>query len=517
MGLVKMGDLFTLLAWQRLFPPAVMIGQPEVRLAIAWGMALAVRCDEALDIVGEIERDIGGEPSPDREVTRCECKVICSVAIALKDDSETALSIAQDCLDRSADPWTANVASNVVRFGHLKAGDLKKFYATPWIPYSVDEDRRNVFAAVYYRCLQGVAEAQQLRIGSADRYFLEAFRLAEQHGGPNSVAAALPASLIARIRYDQGRLDEAEAMLIDRMPLINAGTMLECVLGAYFVMARVAVHRKNLERAHTLLQWTENQGNTRGWGRLSAAAVLERARLYVDEGRIDQCAECLNRLQSLASEFAAPTSCAWSDIHRYAELTRAYIASAEERFEDAVSILSGLRCELENVQNLHFALRIEARLATVRFKAKQVAEAKACFRGVVTRFARAGIYHTLLDEGPEVGALLAAFQKDAEHTRSPPELMTYVSKLMAFWRSRYQSEPEDIPPSALAEALSARESEILELIADGLSNKEIGRNLAITPETVKSHVKHIFTKLNVEKRAHAVSRAQVLGLTATRQ
>jgi LuxR family transcriptional regulator, maltose regulon positive regulatory protein len=53
------------------------------------------------------------------------------------------------------------------------------------------------------------------------------------------------------------------------------------------------------------------------------------------------------------------------------------------------------------------------------------------------------------------------------------------------------------------------------LIGEGLSNKEIARNLAITPETVKSHVKHIFTKLNVDNRAQAVSRAQILGLAST--
>src|SRR5260370_36210650 len=151
-------------------------------------------------------------------------------------------------------------------------------------------------------------------------------RLAKQHVGPNSVAAALPASLIARIRYDQGRLDEAEAMLVDRVPLINAGTMLECVLSTYFVMARVAVHRKNLERAHTLLQWAENHGNTRGWGRLSAAAVLERARLYVDRGRIGQCAECLCRIARLAARYPAPTNVALSDIHRYAHVALPYIA-----------------------------------------------------------------------------------------------------------------------------------------------------------------------------------------------
>jgi LuxR family maltose regulon positive regulatory protein len=515
MLLVKRGDLFTLLGWQRLFPAALMRSQPEIKLAIAWGMSLAMRPDEAMELAGEIERDSGASHSPDGEVIRCECEAIRSVAIILKDDSEAGLSIAQDCLRQSTDPWTANVASNVIRLGHLKRGDLKKFYATPWIPYSLDDDRRNVFASVYYRCIQGMAEFQQLRIAAAVRYYLDAMRLAEQHVGPNSVAAALPASLIARIRYEQGRLDEAESMLIDRMSLINAGTMLDCVLSAYFVMARIAVHRMNLERAHTLLELAENQGNTRGWGRLSAAAVLERARLCLSEGRIDEAAERVNRLERLAAAHPAPTNCAWSDIHRYTALGRAYVASAEQRFDDAIPILDGLRHELDGARNLHFALRVETHLATVMFRAKQVAEALASFGGIVTSFARVGIYHTILDEGAEVGPLLAAYQKNAERTEGSSELMSYVSNLIAAWNSRYQSEPQQIQTSAIAESLSAREGNILKLIAEGLSNKEIARNLAITPETVKSHVKHIFTKLNVEKRAQAVSRAQILGLAGT--
>jgi Bacterial regulatory proteins, luxR family len=53
------------------------------------------------------------------------------------------------------------------------------------------------------------------------------------------------------------------------------------------------------------------------------------------------------------------------------------------------------------------------------------------------------------------------------------------------------------------------------LIAQGRGNKEIARILSIAPETVKSHVKHIFIKLNVQRRAQAVSRAQTLGLAGT--
>lgn len=66
----------------------------------------------------------------------------------------------------------------------------------------------------------------------------------------------------------------------------------------------------------------------------------------------------------------------------------------------------------------------------------------------------------------------------------------------------------------IAESLSSREKSVLQLIGRGLSNKEIGRELSIAPETVKSHVKHIFVKLGVERRMRALTRAQALGLLA---
>ena len=265
----------------------------------------------------------------------------------------------------------------------------------------------------------------------------------------------------------------------------------------------IAVHRINLERASTLLELAENQGNTRGWGRLRAAAVFERARLCLNENRIEEAAEYLNRLERLSADHPAPSNCAWSDIHRYTALARAYLASAEERFDDAISILTGLQRELENARNLHFALRVEIFLAIVRFRAKRF----AC--------APAGIYRTILDEGAEVGPLLAVIQESAQRTGSSLELIAYVSELVKRWRSRYQSETVQTTTSAVADLLSARETDILKLIAEGLSNKEIARDLVIAPETVKSHVKNIFAKLNVEKRAQAVSRAQSLGLAGT--
>jgi len=55
--------------------------------------------------------------------------------------------------------------------------------------------------------------------------------------------------------------------------------------------------------------------------------------------------------------------------------------------------------------------------------------------------------------------------------------------------------------------LTAREQQILDLIADGLTNKEISCNLSISESTVENHIHHVFVKLRISNRAQAVAHA----------
>ena len=69
------------------------------------------------------------------------------------------------------------------------------------------------------------------------------------------------------------------------------------------------------------------------------------------------------------------------------------------------------------------------------------------------------------------------------------------------------------PQSAsLVEPLSQRELEVLHLISQGLSNREISERLFLALDTVKGHNQRIFSKLQVQRRTEAVSRARELGL-----
>ena len=67
-------------------------------------------------------------------------------------------------------------------------------------------------------------------------------------------------------------------------------------------------------------------------------------------------------------------------------------------------------------------------------------------------------------------------------------------------------------PASLNEALSSRELAVLQLIAQGCSNQEISERLFISLNTVKTHARHINSKLDVERRTQAVARAKALGL-----
>ena len=82
-----------------------------------------------------------------------------------------------------------------------------------------------------------------------------------------------------------------------------------------------------------------------------------------------------------------------------------------------------------------------------------------------------------------------------------------AKRLMDFF-----STPKPVSPAETFPELTSREREILDLIAQGHNNAKIAARLFVSPNTVRNHISHIFTKLQVADRAHAIVRAREAGL-----
>ena len=119
-----------------------------------------------------------------------------------------------------------------------------------------------------------------------------------------------------------------------------------------------------------------------------------------------------------------------------------------------------------------------------------------------------GFIRLFVDEGSPMAQLLS--EVVARGIRSD-----YVGRLLAALEvEKPQGETQSYlsPAQPLIEPLSQRELEVLQLIAQGLSNHEIGEKLFLALDTVKGHNQKIFGKLQVQRRTEAVARARELGL-----
>jgi LuxR family maltose regulon positive regulatory protein len=119
-----------------------------------------------------------------------------------------------------------------------------------------------------------------------------------------------------------------------------------------------------------------------------------------------------------------------------------------------------------------------------------------------------GYIRLFVDEG----ALMAQLLREAASRGIRPD---YIARVLTAFEGEPKEERQtaSVPaPSSLIEPLSQRELEILKLITQGLSNREIGERLFLALDTIKGHNRKIFDKLQVQSRTEAIARARELGL-----
>jgi LuxR family maltose regulon positive regulatory protein len=238
---------------------------------------------------------------------------------------------------------------------------------------------------------------------------------------------------------------------------------------------------------------------------IASLAQAWQARVWLAQGRLDLAGKWLD-------EEALEVNCDPEDFdmfHLQEAVVVARVLIAQGRLEEAGELLTRLHGYAQKNGLVATDIEILA-LTSLAYQAQgNLNEALAELEIALALAEPGGFIRVFVDEGPPMARLLyKALDRNIE-----PE---YVGRLLAAFPvsepSKSGPRESQVDQSGLVEPLSERELEVLQLIAEGLTNQEIATRLFLSLNTVKVHTRNIYGKLGVNSRTQAVSRAGEYGL-----
>jgi LuxR family maltose regulon positive regulatory protein len=349
------------------------------------------------------------------------------------------------------------------------------------------------------------------------------------HASGNVLDGMAASTCLGWLEAGRGRLHEAAA----RFREVLRQTSQAQVLSRYEADCRLAlilVEWNELAEAERQLSDARQIGPTVGIGLFTVIEHLSRSRLLRSGARLAEAAsesapaaaaarrpgsggyerlahaeQALIELRrgdlEAAEEWAAGLGPA-TDLLRFPRepealvLTRLWIARG--RTDQALHLLGELVVTAQEAGRLASVVEMQVLRALALDRARRPAEALAALSDAIRQSESGDFVRVFLDEGERIVHLLQQATGDGWTLRSRTRVLAAIRSQMA-----------TLPAAGL---LSAREHEVLKLVAEGRTNREIGDHLVITQNTVKAHLHHLATKLDASSRTTILARARALGL-----
>jgi ATP/maltotriose-dependent transcriptional regulator MalT len=494
-------------------PTGTSLAKIRRDLARAWRLMLALQINQALRMIDQLELQLDDVPPANARRLRAATHLLRAAGFALQDDSLAVLPIAVSLLKKGGTTHDNHAALTLCRLGFWRLGELDCFSLLPRLEPRVRWSKSLAISAMLDLSIEAAVALDHLGLSTAKRLALDALNIAKSTPKQAAGLAAVPACVAAQVLYEEGCLDQADTLLRDRLPVIKTRGPIESALRAYVVLTRIARQRKQHDFAALLLREAEALGERRGWPRLVAACLAERASLLLRGGQTREARLVLEYLDHYAESHRSGSGHATAEITRYRTLTRWRVTWAETPSREAVAGLRQLYHQALEKQDLYVGCGLAVELAQMLAAMEESEEADALFFHTVKAAAAAGLYQVFLEGGQESGMLLRrAYARAAAPASTDLDVLPFVGSLLSRWDARHVGSSPAQPKRRVSDALTARERDVLVMISQGFANKRIARGLEISPETVKSHVKRIFSKLAVGTRTEAVFRAGSLGL-----
>jgi LuxR family maltose regulon positive regulatory protein len=309
---------------------------------------------------------------------------------------------------------------------------------------------------------------------------------------------------MAGVLYEWNDLDAARQSALDGVRLSEIGGFIAYQVFGRALLARICEAQGDRGSALEYIEQAERLGQGSDYALVTALATELRVRLWLAQGNLMAAARWAqkHRVQP-ADELDAAIEIELTAVAR--------TLMAQDRPGDALSVLASLLEASQAAGRTADVIKVRA-LQALAFQAQEDEDrALSALEHALSLAEPEGHVRTFADEGAPMARLLrralATRSGGTEEHGIAPE---YLNRLLA---AIHQVPLATTPAAqALVEPLTEREMEILRLIAGGLSNREIAQELVVAVSTVKSHINHIYGKLEVRNRTQAVARARNLGL-----
>ena len=377
---------------------------------------------------------------------------------------------------RTAAAWTLG-------FGYQLQGDRAAASQAYTDALALSEASGNVMVTIAATtCLGQVREAENQLYSAAESY-RRGLRLA---GDPPLPAACEAYLGIARVLYEWNDLAAAEQHAHRSAQLAPYLDNVDTPAACNMLLARLQLARGDLAGTAALLAQAEHFARQRRFAhRIPEIAALQ-VLLLLRQRNLAAAAQ-------LAQAHALPMSQA-----------RVHLAQGDS--SAALTLLEPVRRQADARNWVDEQLTVIVLQAIARFAHGEPDQAMYLLKDALTLAAPGGRIRIFVDEGIPMAQLLTGMQD------SGGMLQDYVHTLRVAFGAQPDTPPVAFPSQPLTEPLSQRELEVLRLVSQGLSNRDISERLVLALDTVKGHNRRIYEKLQVQRRTEAVARARELGL-----
>jgi LuxR family maltose regulon positive regulatory protein len=280
------------------------------------------------------------------------------------------------------------------------------------------------------------------------------------------------------------------------------------VLFGHVALARLLQARGRYDQAvATLEAFTQLAERRHFVPQMRAAGAAARAQVELMQGHV----ETATRWVQVSGVSATDEELSYSQEQAYLILARVRIAQAREHaadplLQDALTLLDRLLADAEAKARRGSVLEILIVQALALHALHDHTRALTVLERALTLAAPEGYIRLFVDEGTPMRDLL---RQALVRTVTPH----YVATLLAAFGEPGEGDIHSPShPDLLIEPLTKREREVLQLLAEGASNREIAQRLIVSTGTVKKYVYNICGKFGVQSRMQALARARALHL-----